>query len=153
MSYRHITPDDGDRSNFLNFFGNRKEKQVKSATSYRGSFTTSCRKFERLFQRWAKIRFSAARLPGKWSVGRLYVMRWSLMCFQHNWVDSGISLQANNSVAFSPQANYTDWSTATCWRNLVPTSADRGISRGQLGGSPKVVNLSFLDRSRYFSFK
>jgi hypothetical protein len=26
-----------------------------------------------------------------------------------------------NSVAFSPQANYTDWATATCWRNLVPT--------------------------------
>jgi hypothetical protein len=24
-----------------------------------------------------------------------------------------------NSVAFSPQANCTDWVTATCWRNLV----------------------------------
>jgi hypothetical protein len=37
--------------------------------------------------------------------------------------------------------------------NLVPTFADRGVSRGQRGGSPTVVNLSFLDRSRYFSFK
>jgi hypothetical protein len=27
------------------------------------------------------------------------------------------------------------------------------MSRGQRGGSPTVVNLSFLDRSRYFSFK
>jgi hypothetical protein len=58
-----------------------------------------------------------------------------------------------NSVALSPRANYTDWATATCWRNLVPTSADRGVSRGQRGGSPTVVNLSFLDRSRFFSFK
>jgi hypothetical protein len=27
------------------------------------------------------------------------------------------------------------------------------MSRGQRGGSPKVVNISLLDRSRYFSFK
>jgi hypothetical protein len=27
------------------------------------------------------------------------------------------------------------------------------VSSGQRGGSPTVVNLSFLDRSRYFSFK
>jgi hypothetical protein len=26
-----------------------------------------------------------------------------------------------HSVAFSPQTNYTDWATPTCWRNLVPT--------------------------------
>jgi hypothetical protein len=31
-----------------------------------------------------------------------------------------------NSVALSPQANYTDWSTATFRQNLVPTFADRG---------------------------
>jgi hypothetical protein len=58
-----------------------------------------------------------------------------------------------NSVAFSPQAIYTDWSTATCCRNLVPTFVDRGVSRGQCSGSPTVVNLSLLVRSRYFSFK
>jgi hypothetical protein len=58
-----------------------------------------------------------------------------------------------NSVAFSPQANYTDWGTATCWRNLVPTFADRVVSHGQRGESPTVVNLSFVDRSRNFSFK
>jgi hypothetical protein len=67
----------------------------------------------------------------------------------------GASDQTNetNSVAFIPQANYTYRATATCWRNLVPTFADRGMSRGQRGGSPTVVNISFLDRSRYFSFK
>jgi hypothetical protein len=53
-----------------------------------------------------------------------------------------------NSVALSPRANYTDWSTATCRRNLVSTFVDRGVSRGQRGGSPTVVNLSFLGRSR-----
>jgi hypothetical protein len=40
------------------------------------------------------------------------------------------------SVAFSPQANYTDLATATCRRNLVSTFADRGVSRGQRGGAP-----------------
>jgi hypothetical protein len=55
-------------------------------------------------------------------------------------------------VALSPQANYTDLATATCRRNLVPTFVDRGVSRDQRGGSPTVVNLSFLDRSRYFYF-
>jgi hypothetical protein len=59
----------------------------------------------------------------------------------------------SNSVAFSPQTNYTDWATTTCQRNLVPTFVDRGVSRGHRGGSPTVVNLSFLDQSRYFSFK
>jgi hypothetical protein len=49
-------------------------------------------------------------------------------------------------VGFSPQADYTDCATATCWRNLVPTFVDRGVSRGQGGGSSTVVNLSFLDR-------
>jgi hypothetical protein len=58
-----------------------------------------------------------------------------------------------NSMALSPQANYTDWATATCRRNLVSTFVYRGVSRGQRDGSPTVVNLSFLDRSRYFSFK
>jgi hypothetical protein len=57
------------------------------------------------------------------------------------------------SVALSPQANFTDWATATCPRNLVPTFVDKGVSRGQRGGSPTVVNLSFLDWSCYFSFK
>jgi hypothetical protein len=43
--------------------------------------------------------------------------------------------------------------TATCWRNLVPTFEDRGLSRGKRNGSPTVVKLSFLDRSRYFFFQ
>jgi hypothetical protein len=58
-----------------------------------------------------------------------------------------------NSVALSPRANYTNWATATCRRNLKPTFVDRRVSRGQRGGFPTVVNLSFLYRSRYFSFK
>jgi hypothetical protein len=61
--------------------------------------------------------------------------------------------EKTNSVALSPRANYTDWTTATCWRNSVPTFVDRWVSPGQRGGSPTVVILSFLDRSRYFSFK
>jgi hypothetical protein len=65
---------------------------------------------------------------------------------------SAICVQTN-FVALSPRANYTDWATATYRRNLMPTFVDRGVSRGQAGGSPTVVNLSFLDRSRYSSFK
>jgi hypothetical protein len=37
--------------------------------------------------------------------------------------------------------------------HLVPTFVDRGVSRCQCSGSPTAVNLSFLDWSRYFSFK
>jgi hypothetical protein len=37
---------------------------------------------------------------------------------------------SKNSVALSPQANYTDWVTATCRRNLVPTFVSRWVSRG-----------------------
>jgi hypothetical protein len=59
---------------------------------------------------------------------------------------------ANNSVALSPLANYTDWSTATCRRNLVPTFADRGASRGQRGGSPTVVNLTILSQLQITSY-
>jgi hypothetical protein len=54
------------------------------------------------------------------------------------------------SVALSPQANYTDWATTTGRRILVPTFADRWLSRGQRGESLTAVNLSFLDWSRYF---
>jgi hypothetical protein len=61
------------------------------------------------------------------------------------------SKQKTNSVAFSPRANYTDWSTATCRRNLMSTFVDRGVSRDQRGGSPTVVNLNFLDRSEDIS--
>jgi hypothetical protein len=41
-----------------------------------------------------------------------------------------------NSVALSLRANSTDWSTATCRRNLMSTFVDRGVSCGQRGGSP-----------------
>jgi hypothetical protein len=58
-----------------------------------------------------------------------------------------------NSVVLSPRANYTDWATVTCRRNLLQTFVDRGMSRGQRGGSLTVVNLSFLDQSRYFFFQ
>jgi hypothetical protein len=58
-----------------------------------------------------------------------------------------------NSVAFSPQANYTDKETAASRRNLVPTFAVRGVSRDQRGESPTVGNPSYLDRIRYFFFQ
>jgi hypothetical protein len=35
----------------------------------------------------------------------------------------------------------------------VPTSVDRGVSRGQRGGTPTAFNPSFLDQSRYIFFQ
>jgi hypothetical protein len=55
--------------------------------------------------------------------------------------------QRYKSVAFSPQANYTNWTTADGRRILTPTIADRGVSRGQRGIFPTVVNLGFLERN------
>jgi hypothetical protein len=57
--------------------------------------------------------------------------RGSLLCKQ--------TKQKTNSVALSPQANYTDRATVACRRNLVPTFVDREVSRDQRGG--------FLDRT------
>jgi hypothetical protein len=62
-------------------------------------------------------------------------------------------MQQKNSVAFSKHTNYSDWSTATGRSILALTFADREVSRSQRGGIPAAVNLSFQDRSRYFSFK
>jgi hypothetical protein len=56
-------------------------------------------------------------------------------------------------VALSPRANFTDWATATFRRILIPTFVDREVSSGQRAGSSTAVNLSFLDRSRYFFFQ
>jgi hypothetical protein len=55
-------------------------------------------------------------------------------------------------MALSPQANYTDWEIPACRQNLVPAFVDRVVPFGQRGGSSTVVNLSFLDGSRYFYF-
>jgi hypothetical protein len=50
-------------------------------------------------------------------------------------------LPPTNSVAFSPQANYTDWMTAACQRNLVYNFVDRRVSRGQRGGYPTLISV------------
>jgi hypothetical protein len=81
-------------------------------------------------------------------------MCYSMELSKHNR-DRGFKVptKQTNSVALSPQANYTDYSTDTCRRNLVSTFVDRGVSRGQRGGSPAVVNLRFLDRSQLHFFQ
>jgi hypothetical protein len=61
--------------------------------------------------------------------------------------------QQKTSLAFSHQANYTDWAIAIGRRIIVPTLMDRELSRGQRGGKLMVFNLSFLDRSGYFFFQ
>jgi hypothetical protein len=47
------------------------------------------------------------------------------------WTSLTAIKNKQNSVALSPQANYIHWATTTCWRNLVPTFVDRGVSCGQ----------------------
>jgi hypothetical protein len=56
-----------------------------------------------------------------------------------------------NSVAFSPQANYTESATAAGWKILVPTFVDRGVSRDQC--SRPLWPFGFLDHSRCFFFQ
>jgi hypothetical protein len=46
-----------------------------------------------------------------------------------------------------------DWSTAIGRRIILLTFADRGVSRGQSGENPTAVNISSLDRNRYFFFQ
>jgi hypothetical protein len=86
----------------------------------------------------------AARPRRRWRVHSLHSKTGSLLATLGN-------VRVRNSVAFSPQANYTDWATDTGRRILLPTLVDRRVSRGQRVGSRMTFNLSFLDRSRYFS--
>jgi hypothetical protein len=75
---------------------------------------------------------------------------WEILEQLHNWCVlmkgsaswSQTSTNKTNFMDFSPRVNYADWATATCRQNLVPTFMDRGVSRGQHGGSPTVINLS-----------
>jgi hypothetical protein len=62
-----------------------------------------------------------------WYFCRIVIFRHFLHLLFPSWEAFQILLKnknKTNSVAFSPQANYTDWATATCWQNLVPTFAD-----------------------------
>jgi hypothetical protein len=56
-------------------------------------------------------------------------------------------------MPFIPQVNYTDWSTATSRRILVPIFVDGGGGLPPHGGSRTAINLGFLDRSSHFFFK
>jgi hypothetical protein len=57
-----------------------------------------------------------------------------------------------NSVAFSPQANYTDRATAACRRSYCQLLRIDGVAwSAQL--IPTAVNFGFLDRSRYISIQ
>jgi hypothetical protein len=118
---------------------------------YRLTDWPSVPKWIRLQTRWR----SPTTTTNMNCISILSLMRLSLNNKTHVAKNNFQGKQSNktNSVALSPRANYTDWVTATFRRNLVPTSADRGVSRGQHGGTSTVVNLRFLDRSRYFSFK
>jgi hypothetical protein len=57
-----------------------------------------------------------------------------------------------NSVAFSPQANYTDRATAACRRGYSQLLRIEGVA-WSARRIPTAVNLGFLDRSRYFSIQ
>jgi hypothetical protein len=55
-----------------------------------------------------------------------------------------------SSVAFSPRANYTDWSIAAGRPILVPTFLGwKGVA-WSARRFPRAVNLDFLERSQYF---
>jgi hypothetical protein len=72
------------------------------------------------------------------------IAKYELHLFHHeSQLPDFSSVVQTNSVVLSPQTKYTDWATATYRRNLVPTFANRGLSRGQRDGSPTVFNLQF----------
>jgi hypothetical protein len=52
-------------------------------------------------------------------------------------------------MAFNPQTNYTDRATATCRRSQCELLRIEGVA-WSAQRIPTAVNLSFLDRSRYF---
>jgi hypothetical protein len=72
------------------------------------------------------------------------------MCI-YIYIDRQIQLH-NNSVAFSPQANYTDRATAACRRSWCQLLRIEDVA-WSVQRIPTAVNLGFLDRSRCFSIQ
>jgi hypothetical protein len=60
-----------------------------------------------------------------------------------------IHLGVYNSMAFSPQENYTDRATAACRRSLCQLLRKVGVT-WSAQRIHTAVNIGFLDRSRYF---
>jgi hypothetical protein len=58
-------------------------------------------------------------------------------------------LSCSNSVAFCPQANYTDRATAACWRNWCRLLRLQGVA-WSAQRIPTAVNPGFLDRGPLF---
>jgi hypothetical protein len=58
------------------------------------------------------------------------VQRFLTLSLLYGSLSTQMDKTKTNSVALSPQANYTDWATATCRRSLVLTFVDRGVSGG-----------------------
>jgi hypothetical protein len=64
-----------------------------------------------------------------------------------------VIITKTKSVAFSPQANYTDREAIHLSAKLVPISAGTGVSRGQRNGSPRSLISCFYTQATTFSFK
>jgi hypothetical protein len=74
----------------------------------------------------------------------LFYIKIYLYCINLKLTMKHIRYINKKTVVFSPQAKYTDSTTATGRRILVPTFVGRGSLRDQRGGTPKAVNLSSL---------
>jgi hypothetical protein len=73
------------------------------------------------------------------------VLEFSML--KHRLTDTKLKVRG-----FGPHADYTDRATAACWRNLCQLLRIEGVA-WSAQRIPTVVNLGFLDQSRYFSFK
>jgi hypothetical protein len=73
-------------------------------------------------QRKGKSSWTRMKNRSNWSPEKLQWTAVLIINFRRNCSKTN----KTNSVALSPQANYTDWATAICWRNLEPAFADRG---------------------------
>jgi hypothetical protein len=69
------------------------------------------------------------------------------VCQRFEFVES----YKTNSVAFSPQVNYTDRATAACRRSWCQLFADRGCCVVSTTDLYDCI-LGFLDQSRYYFF-
>jgi hypothetical protein len=86
--------------------------------------------------------------PASLSKIRLNNIRQPTFCSCSSSISYWLSYQKPTHILLLslPSSQFVLQATATCRRNLVATFVDRGVSRGQRGGSLTVVNLSFLDR-------
>ena len=82
----------------------------------------------------------------------MYVYKWIQNMRVEFYIHGSVHSKSIKLRGLSPRANYTDRAAAAGRRSLVPTFADRGVSRGQRNGSPRpLISVFWTEAATFYS--